>query len=170
MANELQLWTTNGSTSEFVKVGSTTQTDTEKLLEDSITKQPDMLMPGLTLIGRQTPLAGGYLDLLGVDGDGRLIVFELKRGTLTRDAVTQVIDYASDLEARDLSDLTKHIAERSGKLGIAPIEDFEGWYSERFPDQNLRPVRMALVGVGVDENAMRILRYLADKGVEIDLL
>ena len=64
-----------------------------------------MLMPDLTLVGRQTPAGGGALDLLGVDEDGRLVVFELKRGTLTRDAVAQVIDYCSYLESLDVDTL-----------------------------------------------------------------
>ena len=58
-------------------------------------------MEGLTLVGRQTPTEGGPLDLLGVDADGRLVVFELKRGTLSRDAVAQVVDYASYLNAME---------------------------------------------------------------------
>ena len=41
----------------------------------------------------------GPLDLLGIDQDGDLIVFELKRGTLTREAVAQIIDYASYLDS-----------------------------------------------------------------------
>ena len=70
---------------------------------------------------------GGPLDLLGVEPDGRLNVFELKRGTLSRDAVAQVIDYSSDLEDMDAESLYRHIAEESGNLGVQPIGDFEEW-------------------------------------------
>lgn len=170
MANELQIWTIGDSNGDVVRVESRNQTDTEKLLEDVLVKQPSMLMPGLTLVGRQTSVVSGNLDLLGVDSEGRLIVFELKRGALTRDAVTQVIDYASDLEAREISDLYSHITERSGTHGIDRIDDFGEWYEDNFPEQDLKPVRMALVGLGVDDNATRIVKYLADRGVEIDLL
>ena len=39
----------------------------------------DMLVRGLQLVDRQTPMTGdGYLDLLAVDGDGRLVVPELE--------------------------------------------------------------------------------------------
>ena len=64
--------------------------------------------------------------MLGVDTDGRLVVFELKRGTLNRDAVAQVIDYASSLDAMSLDRLGRHIEQRSGNLGIDKIDDFEG--------------------------------------------
>ena len=39
-----------------------------------------MLMPGLQLVGRQLTTANGSLDLLGIDSEGRLVVFELKPG------------------------------------------------------------------------------------------
>ena len=170
MTSEFQLWAVSDSNGEATQVESRVRADTERLLEDTLVNQPSMLMPGLTLVGRQTPVAGGYLDLLGIDSDGRLVVFELKRGTLTRDAVAQVIDYASDLESRDIADLYEHIADRSGSNGIDRIEDFDDWYSQRFEGQNLKPVRMALVGLGVDDNATRMVKYLANQGAEIDLL
>ena len=97
---EIKLWTIDGSQINDLK--PTGQTDTEKLLEDTLVNRPDLLLEDLTLVGRQTPTEGGPLDLLGVDGDGRLVVFELKRGTLSRDAVAQVIDYASYLDDMDL--------------------------------------------------------------------
>jgi RecB family endonuclease NucS len=51
------------------------ETETEKQLENILVNNPELLMPGLKLIGRQTPTDRGLLDLLGVDEDGNLIVF-----------------------------------------------------------------------------------------------
>ena len=171
MADELQIWALD-SAGEVTLVEPTNRTHTENLLEDALVDNPDMLMPDLELVGRQTPTAGGYLDLLGVDAEGRLVVFELKRGTLTRDAVTQVIDYCSSLESMGDSELALHIADRSGNWGIDRIEDLEEWYDQRFrkPLDSLRPIRMALVGLGVDENATRMVNYLRDQGVSIALM
>ena len=59
---------------------------------------PNMLMPGLKLVGRQSPTDSGYLDLLGVDRDDKLALFELKRVKLTRDAIAKAIDYGSFLD------------------------------------------------------------------------
>ena len=102
------------------------QTDTEELLEETLVKNPGMLIPGLRLVGRQTPTEGGPLDLLGVDEDGRLVVFELKRGTLSRDAVAQIIDYASDLDSMEWTWSTlggAYITAKSGQeYGIESIE------------------------------------------------
>jgi len=65
------------------------QTETEQQLEELIVENPDLLFNGLKLVGRQTSTHTGALDLLGVDQDGRLVVFELKRGKLFREAVAQ---------------------------------------------------------------------------------
>ncbi len=151
----------------------TAHAETERLLEDILVKNPEMLMPGLTLVGRQMPTeARGWLDLLGVDSDGRLVVFELKRGSLTRDAVTQVIDYCSALELWSDEHLAAHIAEQSRHLGIHKIEDMAEWYRQRFQGEleSLRPIRMALVGLGSDDSATRMADYLRGKGVDISLL
>lgn len=172
MADELQIWALDGA-GKATQVAQTNRTESELALEETLVKNPEMLMQGLRLVGRQTPTAGGPLDLLGVDGNGQLAVFELKRGTLTRDAVTQVIDYGSSLDAMGDSVLAEHIAGRSGNSGIDKIEDFEDWYTQLFPDQelaSLRPVQMALVGLGADGDATRMVEFLAKQGVSISLL
>ena len=150
------------------------QVETEGLLEDTLVRRPDLLMEDMTLVGRQTPTEGGPLDLLGVDGEGRLVVFELKRGTLTREAVAQVIDYASYLDSMDLDDLANHISQRSGNRGIDKIEDFQNWYMDDLGFEGLdllKPLRMFLVGLGVDTTTERMVRFLAENsGMDVSLL
>lgn len=170
--DEFKIWAL-GDDSETKPLESKSHADSEGLLENAIVKNPDLLEEGLTLIGRQTPTDGGPLDLLGVDKVGRLVLFELKRGTLTRDAVAQVIDYASDLESKDLDSLVDHISEQSGKHGIEKIENFEEWYGEQFDGQELEslmPLRMSLVGLGVDARTERMVPFLKKKGMDISLL
>ncbi len=169
---EVKLWAIDGS--QIADLKPTDQTETEKLLEDTLATRPDLLLEDLTLVGRQTPTEGGPLDLLGVDGDGRLVVFELKRGTLTREAVAQVIDYASYLDGMDLDELANHISERSGRNGIDKIEDFQDWYSQNFEElelDSLTPVRMFLVGLGLDNITERMVKFLAENSsMDISLL
>ena len=172
MANELQIWALDGE-DEVTRVGEQTQTESEKWLEKILAKQPEMLMPDLTLIGRQLPTHGGPLDLLGLDEKGRLVVFELKKQQLTREAVTQIIDYASSLDAMSDDELEKHIADRSkGREGIDPIENFREWYQEQefLGDFDLRPVQMTLVGLGADARATRMVDFLAKQGLPIAML
>ena len=154
------------------------QMETEPLLENLLTANPDMLEDGLQLVGRQTSTAGGPLDLLGVDTDGRLVVYELKRGRLNREAVAQVIDYASDLDTKEQDDLSRHIERQSGKYGIEKIDDFKDWYSKlressELPEgdlEALKPPRMVLVGLGVDDTTERMVGYMASGGMDISLL
>ena len=148
------------------------ETETENQLEEVITKCPDLLMKDLTLIGRQTETPGGPLDLLGVDGDGRLVVFELKRGILTREAVAQIIDYSSYLASLEPEELSNHISERSGSRGIEKIENFLSWYQEQFGTtftDNQRPA-MVLVGLGADERTTRMVSFLSEGDLDISLI
>lgn len=170
--DEVKIWALEDG-SETSPLESKSHTDSESLLEDAIVKNPDLLEEGLTLIGRQTLTEGGPLDLLGVDKGGRLVLFELKRGKLTREAVAQILDYASDIESQDLDSLVSHISEQSGKHGIEPNEDFEEWYGRKFDEQDLdslRPLRMFLVGLGVDAKTERMVTFMANNGMDISLL
>ena len=121
---ETKIWAVEGNDTSATQLDTANQMETEGRLEDILTANPDMLEDGLQLVGRQTSTTGGPLDLLGVDTDGRLVVYELKRGRLNREAVAQVIDYASSLNAMDEETLYRHISERSGNLGVQKIDNF----------------------------------------------
>ena len=171
--DEVKIWAID-DTAKVEELKAKGQMDTEWSFEDTLVSNPGLLIPDLTLVGRQTPMEGGPLDLLGVDSDGRLAVFELKRGTLSRDAVAQVIDYASDLDRMELGALAEHISERSGEHGIKKFENFKEWYNQEFDDQGLealRPLRLFLVGLGADDRTERMVTFLANNsGMDISLL
>ena len=167
---DIKLWQLDGSRAK--PLASNNRLESEQLLEETLVENPDLLLEGLTLVGRQTPTDGGPLDLLGVDADGRLAVFELKRGTLSRDAVAQIIDYASDLDDLELDALSDRIAEGSGAHGTREIEDFQEWYGLQFGElESLKPLRLFLVGLGVDGRTERMVRFLANNSeMDISLL
>ena len=171
--DETKIWAVDDA-SNVVPLEAKSQVETEALLETTLVKNPDLLMRGLRLVGRQTPTSGGPLDLLGVDEDGKLVVFELKRGVLSRDAVAQIIDYASDLDSKKDDVLAQHIAENSGVDGIEKIDDFETWYYAHTGAESLeslRPMRLFLVGLGADDRTERMVRFLAENsGMDISLL
>ncbi|MDE2668861.1 MAG: endonuclease NucS [Chloroflexota bacterium] len=172
MTDELKIWAL-GDGGEVEAVAGVASVKLEDLLEETLVRRPEMLESGLHLVGRQTPTGGGPLDLLGVDAGGRLVVYELKRGSLTRDAVTQCIDYASDLNAMGDEQLASHIATRSGTGGVEAIENFEEWYQAGFGKEDLgdlRPPRLVLVGLGVDNRAERMASFLRDGGIDISVL
>lgn len=168
--DEIKLWRA-ADEGDLQPLDTVAQLETELQLEDILTAHPELLETDLQLVGRQTPAAGGWLDLLGVDRDGRLVIYELKRGALGRDAVTQVLDYASALSEMDLDALAEHIAARSGEGDVQQISDFTEWYEGQFSDlQQLMPPRMVLVGLGIDETALRITRFINDGPHDIEVV
>ncbi len=172
MTEELRLWSV-GEAGEVEPLSPLQQMPTELAFEDLLVRNPDMLEPGLKLVGRQTPTQTGWLDLLAVDEDGRLVVYELKRGTLVREAVTQILDYASDLDSMRISDLVAHIAARSGGDGIQGIDEFEQWYTENFGGDDLSrllPPRMVLIGLGIDPAAERMARFISGGAVDMSVV
>ena len=171
---EIMLWKIKESDTQNLsieKIESAQETKTENDLEEVITRCPELLMEDLKLIGRQTETPGGPLDLLGVDGDGRLVVFELKRGALTREAVAQIIDYSSYLATLEPEELSEHISSRSGKLGIEKIDNFQAWYQEQFGKSltEYQKPGMVLVGLGADERTKRMVSFLSESDLDISL-
>ena len=172
MTEELRLWSI-GESGDVEPLKPLQQMPTELELEELLVRHPDMLEPRLKLVGRQTPTQAGWLDLLAVDKDGRLVVYELKRGSLVKEAVTQVLAYASDLDAMSTTQLAAHIADRSGNYGIEGIDDFDQWYGHNFGGDDLSrllPPRMVLVGLGVDPAAERIARFISGGPVDISVI
>ena len=172
MTEELRLWAV-GESGQVERLSTIQQMPSESALEDLLVGNPEMLEPGLKLVGRQTVTETGWLDLLAVDRDGRLVVYELKRGSLAREAVTQVLDYASDLDAMGIKTLTEHIAERTGNDGIQRIDDFEQWYADNFGGDDLSrllPPRMVLIGLGVDPVAERMARFISEGPVDLSVV
>ncbi len=173
----VQLWAVEEGGQESairaVPVTEVADTETERRLENLLVSAPKSLLDGITLIGRQFRTAGGPVDLLGVDQEGRLVVLELKRGTLTREAVAQILDYASDLSAMEDDQFARLIEQYSGRGGVDEIEDFSDWYNREFPNADSllsEPPRMVLVGVGADATSMRVVDFLAKAGIDIQLL
>lgn len=112
------------------------------------------------LIGRQVPTQSGPLDLLGLDKSGNVIVVELKRDRLPREALAQAIDYASDISTWGPERLGEECARYTGKS----LEDV---LSETFEDVDLENVninetqRILLVGFGLDGALERMIEWLS---------
>lgn len=133
----------------------------ERQLEDWIEQDPNLLEAGLTIVGRQVRVDGGPLDLLAVDAQGTWVVIELKRGSLYRDAITQALDYASSIASMPHDLLMSRVREY---LNSSPSHDqinLQSQLASTDDDEELRDVRISLVGTSADPGTMRLSTYLA---------
>jgi endonuclease NucS-like protein len=74
---------------------------TEREMEDLIWEHPQkFLHEPLKQFQRQASSRVGRADLIFLDRIGRMLVIELKRGTLERSAVPQIVDYFGMLKSR----------------------------------------------------------------------
>ena len=71
MNPDIGIWEIDRSSRAGTKLRLTERVETEEMLEAVLVANPDMLMSGLTLVGRQVPVETGFVDLLGIDEDGR---------------------------------------------------------------------------------------------------
>ena len=90
MPLELGIWRIDGGL-EKLEVKSL---DLEDRLEGFLDADISIASPQWMIIGRQVYTDyGKYIDLLAIDGDGNLVVLELKRNRTPREVVAQLLDY-----------------------------------------------------------------------------
>lgn len=149
--------------------------ENERLLEDLITKDISILNENWLLIGRQvTTKFNSYVDLLALDAAGTLIIIELKKGKTPREVVAQAIDYASwaqNLEADELAEIfekfSKKYLEKQDSLSNAIKNKFNSVITEEDLNQSHQII---VVGSELDSSTERIVEYLNDKDIPINVL
>ena len=99
-----------------------TLADNEEQLQELIKDNPDLLpvddlgMKGpLAVIGRETGLPSGAVDLVALSRDGHLVIAEFKTGPKNPDfraALAQLVDYGSDLWGKDWDSFERDVPLR----------------------------------------------------------
>ncbi len=69
----------------------------EKEFENVLARYPELIEAGLTLEARQVAVKGKFIDLLFRDHHKERLIVELKRGTVLRKDIGQLMDYEGDL-------------------------------------------------------------------------
>lgn len=163
MATEIKTWQILEG--KLTKISSSLVKDKKKEKDDLefwIKGNPEILGNDIAIIGEQVKTKSGYLDFLGIDRLGNLIVVELKRDKLPREALAQAIDYASDLSTYEPDSLNDICLGFSGQ----PLADY---LSEKFPDTNFEELafnqtqRLLLVGFSIEEPLHRMIEWLSEK-------
>ena len=141
----------------------------EKRLEDWLVRDISMLDQDLLVVGQQVPTAyGGSIDLLCIDREGFLVVVELKQGRTPREVAAQALDYASwvkDLNTDDVEKIAKDYANIENTLQDALVDKFGA-----VPDDLCEHHRSIIVAEAIDDSTERIVRYLSELGVPINVV
>ena len=104
-----------------------------------------------------------------MDGDGNLVVVELKRGQTPRDLTSQALEYsywAKDLQFEEITGIAGSYLGGSGSLGTA----FQNKFGSELPDELNHGHRTLIVAESVDASTDRIVGYLAEMGVPINVV
>ena len=131
-------------------------------LETWIASDPAIINPDLVIIGRQVTTNSGKLDLLAIDRAGNLVIIELKRDMLPRDALAQAIDYASDISEWPIVKIDEVCQKYTDN-------SLENVLNEKFTDEiieNMRineTQRIVLVGFGIESSLERMIKWLSEQ-------
>ncbi|HUE81391.1 MAG TPA: hypothetical protein VMM84_04685 [Pyrinomonadaceae bacterium] len=143
---------------------------TERLLEDMILAAPKILSEEWMLIGRQESTGfGGRIDIMAVAPDGGLVLIELKRDRTPREVVAQALDYASwveNLEPEDIAAIYGRFAP-----GRSLAQDFRAYFHHELDEDSLNANhQVIIVAASLDDSTERIVKYLNEKDIAINIL
>ena len=141
----------------------------EERWEGWLANDISVLDPNLLVIGSQVQTDfGGRIDLLCLDSNGDTVIVELKKGKTPREVAAQALDYASWVRGLGSEKLTS-IADRylgdSGPLKSA----FQQRFEREFPEEINVNHRSLIVAESIDASTERIVLYLSDMKVPINV-
>ena len=142
----------------------------ERLLENMIVTTPGMLSDEWMLIGRQEDTGfGGRIDLLAIAPDGSLVLIELKRDRTPREVVAQALDYASWVEKLQSADIAAIYSRFAPGKSLA--EDFQQRFRQELDEDELNQNhQIIIVAAALDDSTERIVAYLSERDIPINVL
>ena len=122
------------------------------------------------LIVKKSQPGQAMADIVALDAEGRLILVECKRGWAHRDALAQLLDYASDYTGRPYDRLDRDWATGEGarKDGTL-IEHFRSFSEDaQVAEDDLGTKHvLVVVAAGRDHAFEKIAKYLEQRGVAV---
>jgi len=161
----------DGQFSEYVQTPF--QVDHEEaVLEDWLESNPDGIVEDgrILIIGRQVVTNfGGFIDLLGLDREGDVVVVELKRDRTPRDTIAQSLEYVSFAERLDTAQLEdilrSYLNDKSLSLAEHHREYFELGSDEAVAFN--KDQRIVIVGQRVTPEIRQTATFLRYKGLRV---
>ncbi|AEH23148.1 hypothetical protein TOPB45_1055 [Thermodesulfobacterium geofontis OPF15] len=159
MATEIKVWQIINETLEPIETSMVEEKRLEKDLENWIKTHPEILGENILVIEEQVSTSEGFIDFLGIDKEtGDLIIIELKRDRLGRDALAQAIDYASEVASWTEDDINERINKKLKDLIIDENLNLE--------DSNInlnQNQKILLVGFSMEDRLQRMIDWLSEK-------
>jgi len=155
MATEIKVWQIINETLEPIETSMTEGRRLEKDLENWIKTHPEILGENILIIGEQVSTNAGVIDFLGIDASGDLIIIELKRDKLGRDALAQAIDYASEVAYWTKEDINERINQNLENL----LNDKNFQLQDSSINENQK---ILLVGFSMEDRLQRMIEWLSE--------
>ncbi len=162
MSKEIQTWEIIDG--QLAKIDTTLAENARREKEDLevwLKSKPEIIGNDILIIGEQVYTKSGPLDFLGIDNQGNIVIIELKRDKLPREALAQAIDYASDVSTWDIEKLGEICASHTG----SGLEDY---LTDNFNDLDTSSItinesqRIVLIGFAIDEALNRMIEWLSN--------
>jgi hypothetical protein len=145
----------------------------EKTIEDWLAVRPDLLFPRERILVIAQSIAGqGMADILALDGQGNLVVVEIKRDWSDRVAVAQLLSYAADLRRVTYERLNAEAQRYAKWSGGELIAQFRTFIDDAtFPSKKLAlQQRIFVVAPSSDAELRKIVEWLQDYKVPIQFV
>lgn len=153
----------------------------EKNLEDWMARNPDLLFGAEKVLVIGQSVSGKSMgDILALDGDGRLVIVEIKRDWSNRATVGQLLEYAAEMVGKNYEDLEeldrKYWSQRHGKNPYVPLIQRirELTDDEEIEKKDIPAVqpghRLYIVAPASDDGLKKIVAWLKEYGVPIEFV
>lgn len=164
---KIRLWQI--STDQKLAELTSNQIALEERLEDWLESDISVLDPNLLVIGRQVATDyRGTIDLLCLDSSGDTVVVELKKGRTPREVTAQALEYASWVKDLSSEQLRK-IADEYFRSEDSLAPKFQEKFGDELPSELNLGHRSLVVAQEIDSNTERIVRYLSDMNVPVNV-
>jgi hypothetical protein len=160
------IWRVSPKPEELIK----SVLESEQLLETMIIASPQLLSDDWMFIGQQEDTGcGGRIDLLAIAPDGGLILVELKRNRTSREVTAQALDYASWVEKLSSDQIDKIYNNFAPNRNLA--QDFQKRFGHELDLETLNQNhQIIIVAAEIDASTERIIAYLNERGIPINVL
>jgi hypothetical protein len=123
---------------------------------------------GLFPVRKEAPVSHGRVDILALDGRGRVVVIEFKRD-VDRNQLAQCLEYAGWAASASL-DVMAELYDSGTRAGAeAFFQDWQIFTDSETPQTIVPPARVLLVARAIHELTHAAIDYLAERSVPISV-